>query len=222
MIRCLSPFALVLFAAVVLACGGARHEVPEHGSPDDLPDTSGLDVDQMGRLWVLDNGSVDLASTDVGVPKIVVYDAATGDELFRHVFGPDAAPGFANDIVYDDMHGFAYITDTGMGASPGIVVYDVLRDLSWRVLNDHPALLPGPDAVDPLALSPDGRTLLLGGSSADACWAIPTLALRNRSLADADRAAQIEQRAVDAQGGCPIVPVCDGPHPSATCAPASP
>jgi sugar lactone lactonase YvrE len=183
--------------------------------PDALHSVNGLHLDRLGRLWVLDNGRIDLAPAAPGVPKIVVFDAATGAELFRHVFAPDVAPGFANDLVYSDVHGWAFLSDTGMGREPALIVYDVLRDRSVRVLEGDPRLLPA-DGVEtlaagepatrvvdgdvvpwrvganPIALSPDEEWVFFGPLTGRELYRAPIRALRDESLDPAARAALVE------------------------------
>lgn len=86
-----------------------------------------------------------------------------------------------------------------------IVVYDRHRNEAWRVLDGHSALsaettvifierkrVPLNGGVDGIALTPDGAWLYWKALAGRTLYRIRTDVLRNRQLADADRAAAIE------------------------------
>lgn len=187
--------------------------------PADLISVNGMHVDEMGRLWILDNARVNLAPAMDGAPKLVVWDLAAGEELFRHVFSPDVAPpagSFLNDIVVSVHEGFAYITETGMGGEPALITYDIARDEARRVLSGHPALGPEdgvtttilgeeisvnrPDGdvpwrvgVNAIALDESNGRLLFGPMTGRSLFSLPTLALRNTELSEEELAAQVSE-----------------------------
>ncbi len=181
-----------------------------------LHSVNGLHADEHGRLWILDNGRVDLGPAGDGVPKVVVWDTLTEREAFRYVFPADVAPpaaSFLNDIAVSVDQGVAYISQSGMGGPPSLIVWDWARDRSWRALDGASQVSADPDvdividgetvmlhrpdgaapwrvAVNGLALSPDDELLYFGAMSSRTLYAIPTDALR---AADLDDAARIEQ-----------------------------
>lgn len=202
--------------------------------PEALHSVNGLHVDRHGRLWMLDNGRIDLGPAADGVPKVVVWDLEAGEEAFRIVMPPDVAPAatsFLNDLVVDEDHGFAYITESGLGGTPAIVVVDLLRDRVWRALDGADVVQADPDermqigpgvvhiwrngvprpwrvAVNPIALSNDGDTLYFGAMTARTLYRVPTRALRDEQLDDAARIAHVEverddKPITDGMASCP-------------------
>lgn len=188
---------------------------PQTG-PGALTSVNGIRIDARGRMWVLDNGRVDLAPAAPSVPKVVVLDVASGRELFRHTFSEHVAGSgsFLNDIAIDLDRGVAYLTDTAPGGSAALVVLDIGRDIAWRVLDGHPSLQADPDeamtirgevatqargdAVHPwrvganaIALSLDGDALYYGPMTGRTLWEVPSVALRDVQLRDDERAAQV-------------------------------
>ncbi|XP_065366831.1 major royal jelly protein 1 [Calliphora vicina] len=111
-----------------------------------------LRLDSCNRLWVLDAGiSRSLEDYEKTCPpKILVFDLKTNQVVRRIDFPAGVLRGeslFTNLIIdettskagtCDDV--FVYISDT---VEPGIVVYDSIRDTTWRVT--HPAMYPDPD-----------------------------------------------------------------------------
>jgi sugar lactone lactonase YvrE len=185
--------------------------------PGALTSVNGLHLDSRGWLWILDNGRVDLRPAAAGVPKLVVWDTVAEREVLRHTFAVEVAPpagSFLNDIVVDEASGHAYITQSGMGGPPSLVVYDVEADRAWRALDGHAAVSPDPAfpvsvegepvlvqrpdgpapwlvAANPIALVDRGETLLFGPMSGGVLYAIPAAALRDEALSDAERAALV-------------------------------
>lgn len=199
------------------------HDV-ERG-PSALHSVNGIHVDRHGRLWILDNGRVQLGPADEGVPKIVVWDLASGREAFRVEIGPQHAPpagSFLNDIVVDEDHGFAYVTESGIGGTPALLVIEIARERIRRVLEGHPSVLPDPErellvdgepaevtlggvtqpwrvAVNAIGLSADGAVLYFGPLTGELLYEIDTRALRDATL-DASAVAS----AVQVAGGKPF------------------
>ncbi|KAM7363837.1 L-dopachrome tautomerase yellow-e [Cochliomyia hominivorax] len=114
-----------------------------------------LRLDSCNRLWVLDAGiSRSLEDYEKTCPpKILVFDLKTNQVVRRIDFPSGVLRGeslFTNLIIdettskagtCDDV--FVYISDT---VEPGIVVYDSIRDTTWRV--SHPAMYPDPDFAE--------------------------------------------------------------------------
>ncbi|XP_066258336.1 dopaminechrome tautomerase [Euwallacea similis] len=154
-------------------------------------------MDSCGRLWVLDSGV--MTSIDdfqrICNPKLVVFDLKTDRpirtvEFPREVLRP--ASLLANLIIDESVQGscdsaFLYLADT---AAPSIIVYDALRDRTWRVT--HPSMFPDPnfatysiqgesftlpDGVVGLAHSPKLATLFYQPLATDRIFSIPTATL---------------------------------------------
>uniref|UniRef100_T1PG81 Major royal jelly protein n=1 Tax=Musca domestica TaxID=7370 RepID=T1PG81_MUSDO len=125
-------------------------------------------VDSCGRLWVLDAGiSRSLEDYEKTCPpKILVFDVKTNQVVRRIDFPAGVLRGeslFTNLVIdettakagtCDDV--FVYISDT---VEPGIVVYDSVRDTTWRVT--HPAMYPDPDFAEANILN--DRFVLMDG-----------------------------------------------------------
>ncbi|KAH1016384.1 hypothetical protein HUJ04_007611 [Dendroctonus ponderosae] len=107
-------------------------------------------LDSCGRLWALDSGI--MTSVDdfqrICNPKLVVFDLKTNQPVRTVIFPRQVlrpASLLANLIIDETIQGtcdsaFVYLADT---AAPGIVVYDALRDRTWRVT--HPSMFPDPN-----------------------------------------------------------------------------
>jgi sugar lactone lactonase YvrE len=126
----------------------------------------------------------------------------------KHVFEDSVAGrgSFLNDFQIDPRGEFMYFSDTSILAkTPSLIVYDVQRDSSYRVLSEHPSMFGeslflqmqgsqvmlrlGPFGftthVDGISLSRDGETLTYSAVTSHDMYAVPTKALRERSEARA-------------------------------------
>ncbi|MEU2336149.1 L-dopachrome tautomerase-related protein [Streptomyces sp. NPDC013172] len=143
-------------------------------------------IDAAERLWVVDTGRVEWADAPHGGPKLVAIDLTT-DKVVRTIVLPPSVAGprsFINDVRFDLVRGYAYLTDATPDGPNGLIVVHLASGESWRRLNDHPSTrpVPGfvptvegrpmlnrPDAASPgtpinigsdgIALSPDGEWL---------------------------------------------------------------
>lgn len=164
----------------------------------------GVRVDSRGWLWVLDHG--DYGSE---TPTLTAFDLANDQLVQRFEFPGDVANwgSMLNDLAVDGERGFVYVADTSpFDFDPALIVYDVQARAAWRKLEDHDSVepedqhlvvqgrfmkafgLPLELAVDSIALSPDGETLIYGPLSGGQLYQVPTAALRDR---DADAEAQV-------------------------------
>lgn len=167
---------------------------------------NGLHVDRHGRLWMLDNGRVDLGAAIAGSPKVVVWDLQRNEEAFRIEFDESIAPlagSFLNDLAVDLDHGAVYITESGIGGTPALIVHDIATGNTRRVLDGHSSVLPefglrvrdetvtvtlgGSErewriGANSLVLSDDAATLFYGATTSPTAYAIPTSALRDPTL----------------------------------------
>lgn len=186
--------------------------------PGALHSVNGLHIDERGWLWILDNARIDLGPAPAGAPKLVVWDTVREREVFRHVFDPEVAPpgaSFLNDVVVDRDHGFAFVTQSGMGGTPGLISFEIHRDIARRVLDGHHSVVPDAErdmvidgevvllhrpsgpvpwrvAANSIAISPDGDTLFFGAMSSDSLYEVPTRVLRDASLDGAEVSAAVE------------------------------
>ncbi|MGW4597159.1 L-dopachrome tautomerase-related protein [Streptomyces sp. NPDC004457] len=115
-------------------------------------------VDAADRLWVVDTGRVEWADAPYGGPKLVAVDLAT-DKVVRTIVLPASVAGprsFVNDVRFDLVHGFAYLTDATPDGPNGLIVVNLATGESWRHLDDAPSTLPEPGFVPTV----DGRPML--------------------------------------------------------------
>ncbi len=144
--------------------------------PDDsdpFRSVNGLHIDTQGRLWVLDNGRVDLGPPNAP-PEVVVLDSGSGEELFRRRFDDTLAPlpgAFLNDVTVVEEHGVAVFTESGLGGESALIVWDYVADVAFRVLAGHPSLQADPahpvsvsGEVVQIGAAPDTRPWLVGAN----------------------------------------------------------
>jgi sugar lactone lactonase YvrE len=105
-----------------------------------------------GWLWVLDPANPEFQGVVEGGPKLVKINPST-DEIERvYPLPAKVAPqaSYLNDVRVDPEAGFAYITDSGLGA---LVVLNLETGQSRRLLADHPST------------KSEGITLEIGGQA---------------------------------------------------------
>jgi sugar lactone lactonase YvrE len=171
-------------------------------------------VDPLDRLWVLDTGAIKMGPTELGGPKLVAIDLATGHVVKTLVFPRNVAlpTSYVNDVRFDlrrGKGGFAYVTDSAAKGPNGIVVVDLDSGRSWRKLNDHPTTRPDPSflatvegsplvqyadgqpprpfrgGADGIAISSDGRTLYYCPLGSRHLYSVSTDALADEAAPDA-------------------------------------
>ncbi|MGV9355419.1 L-dopachrome tautomerase-related protein [Streptomyces misionensis] len=158
-------------------------------------------IDAAERLWVVDTGRVEWADAPQGGPKLVAIDLTT-NKVVRTIVLPPSVAGprsFVNDVRFDLVRGYAYLTDATPDGPNGLIVVHLASGESWRRLNDHPTTrpVPGfvpvvegrpmlnrPDATSPgtpinigsdgIALSPDGEWLYYCPLSSRNLYAVRT------------------------------------------------
>ena len=109
-------------------------------------------VDEQDRLWVIDTGSVRMAATLIGGPKLICIDLASDKVLRTYPLPANVAlpTSYLNDVRIDLIHGksgFAVITDSSTNGPNGLVVVDLDSGASWRRLSDHPTTKADPMVV---------------------------------------------------------------------------
>lgn len=170
----------------------------------------GIVADRQDRLWVIDP-----ARHGFGRPRIVAIDLASGNIVHEHVFSRRIAPrgSYLQDLQVDAAGRMVYIADTSFWLkSPALIVYDTATRKSRRVLEKHASIraqdwqirtpiremrflggtLPMKPGLDGIALDPAGQWLNFGAMTHDTLFRIPTAALRNEQLSEADLAEQVE------------------------------
>ncbi|KAJ8665212.1 hypothetical protein QAD02_006874 [Eretmocerus hayati] len=177
----------------------------EIGNCSALQYVQSMEIDPLGRMWVLDTGRINLLqlkTQNLCPPRLVIFDLEEdGRILLDYEFPEDVAPpdlAFLDDIVLEhEDGGFAYITDTALSGTPGIIVFSLAERESWRV--EHDSMKPTdvdftvqydntpvdiPVGLDGIALSPAStegdRTLYYSPLSSYTVYSIPTQVLRSR------------------------------------------
>ncbi|XP_036144705.1 protein yellow-like [Monomorium pharaonis] len=132
-----------------------------------------IEIDPKGRMWVLDSGRpIFLRQYKADCPpRLVILDLEDNDKILRTYEFPEHVTNrrdaYLNDIVLDHENGgMAYITDTS-STDPGIIVYSLKDNNSWKVRHDSMKAKPetksfmvantrlkNPIDVDGIALSP--------------------------------------------------------------------
>lgn len=181
----------------------------------------GLVMDGKDRLWVLDTGTFNLGPIlNQQAPKLIGIDTAT-NRVVKTIRFPASVvlPNtYLNDLRIDlrqGQDGAAYITDSGAKSGGGLVVVDLASGRSWRKLTGDKSVLAEPKFVpvvdgqplyirprngvaqflnlssDGVAISPDGDTLYYTPLASRRLYAVPTAALRDEALSDAQVSAQV-------------------------------
>lgn len=168
-------------------------------------------VDDRDHLWILDAGSPHwMSGVIAGGPKLLDVDLSTNTIARTYYFDSHSVQphSYLNDVRVDNARGYAYITDSGVGA---IVVLNLADRSVRRVLEDDPSMKSedvvlhvggrwwlAPLAIRPkvnsdgLALSPDGETLYYQALTAHTLYAVPTSALRDPVLSSKDLDAKVK------------------------------
>eukprot|EP00937_MAST-01D_sp_MAST-1D-sp2_P005215 g5215.t1 len=174
----------------------------ELGNPDALQFVQSMEIDSQGRMWIIDVGRRNIMDNPPSEPindvppKLVVLDIRTQRVLRRHTFSDAVAAhnaSFLNDIVVDQRHDHAYISEAGTGA---VVVYDFQNDRARRFTDTSTEREAGfhwrIDGVDygtgnftipedGIALTPDTEHLFYNPLQGLHLYSVPTACLRDFS-----------------------------------------
>ena len=171
-----------------------------------------MEIDPLGRMWVLDSGSQNQAGGEfiLGPPRVVLLDLTQSPPqvLVDYTFPvPVARAGnmtFLNDIVVDWRNDWAYISDTF--ADGGILFFDAQQLVSRRMTNQftgaelqyltrdfcgEKTITLGASPSDGIALSPDASTLYFCPLTGHSLYAIPTASLRDLSKSQQQLASDV-------------------------------
>ncbi len=151
--------------------------------PDEASQTTRFDsplavrIDRQGRLWTLD-----FARYGRGQPRLVAFDLAANTLVHQYDF-PSSVAGFlsmVNDFQVDPRGEKIYIAETSpIRQKPALIVYDVAKRISRRVLDGHPSVHRG-------------EWLYYGPFSGDRLYRIATRDLNDESLAPEALGARVE------------------------------
>lgn len=191
-----------------------RMAMDDPNVPLALNSVLGVQTDHEGVVWMLDN-----AMLDGTLPKLVGWKPGPdGGQLHQVIYLPAPAvqpDPFLNDLAVDRARNTIYIADTSRAGRPALIVVDTATGLARRVLENHKSVeaemmttiadgdavaIRRPDgstfnpkvAVNPIALDADGEFLYYGPMTGTQLYRIPTAALRDASLSEAELADAVE------------------------------
>ncbi len=176
-------------------------------------------VDKADHLWALDSS---LAKVDQErlPPKLVEFNLATNRVIRQYDFkGVVSAKDSLNDVRIDLVHHYAYLTNAGNKGS--LVVLDLKTGAARQVLVDGRSTFADPKQhlmfgneialrpdgsvaaiqADGIALSPDSQWLYYRPLTDHNYWRVPTSALRDARLSDADLTKKVEYLGSSALSG---------------------
>ena len=168
-----------------------------------------LRVDRQGRLWVLDN-----ANHGLGQPRILAFGLETGQLVHHHDFPSEIAGigSHLNDFQVAPDGKLIYIADASIVAkTPALVVYDVERRRSRRLLEGHESVSAEPfvpvvngrrmvlfgvvairPGVDSIALDRRGEWLYFGAVTAQQLYRVRAEDLRDEGLSEVELGERVE------------------------------
>lgn len=178
-------------------------------------------ADGLGRLWVLDTAAPGFSKPVTGGAKLVAIDLKTNNVVKTLVFPPDVIldATYVNDMRFDfrvGKAGVAYVTDSSLSGTGGIIVMDLATGKATRRLTGDRSTSPEPGFVpvvegetllqrhedgstapfsvasDGIALSPDGKTLYYSPLSGRHLYAVSTEMLRDPGVSEAQLAAAVK------------------------------
>lgn len=177
----------------------AYNQAPEEDLASGLVSVQSVVVDPAGRLWLLDTGSIEMADTEPGGPKLVCIDLDSNEVARTITLSRDVAlpQTYLNDIRFDLSRGpggMAFITDSGTNPEHpmGLIVVDLESGAAWRHLTGHPTVTPAeghlaiidgqpfPDILmgaDGIAISADGARLYYCPLASRRLYSVSTEAL---------------------------------------------
>ena len=167
-------------------------------------------VDKNDHLWALDS-SLAKVNQERLPPKLVEFDLSTNKVIRQYDFKGVVSPKDSlNDVRIDTVNDYAYLTNAGNKGS--LVVLDLKTGKARQVLvgdrstfadpkqhlmiGKEIALRPDGSQVaiqaDGIALSPDTKWLYYRPLTDHNYWRMPTAALRDENLSEAELAKKVE------------------------------
>lgn len=177
-------------------------EMQKIGDCSALQFVQSMEIDPIGRMWVIDSGQMSPLSVERKTtcrPRLLILDLEKKGEILKTYEFPQhvarAGSAYLNDIVIDhEDGGMAYISDSDRD-DPGIIVYSLQNNTSWKVRHDSmkakseavrfmiaKMLINMPLPVDGIALSPASepdRQLYYSPLSSFHLYSMPTSVLKN-------------------------------------------
>lgn len=185
----------------------------EGNAPLVLDSVLGVECDNEGIVWMLDNGRRSEKQA-----KLVAWNTKK-KRLHRVIPITEAAlieTSFLDDLVLDPEEPFIYLADPAAGEDAALIVVDLVTGLSRRVLHGDHAVraekiglqmdgqsvtVKRPDGrqvqplsgVNPIAVDKKGKWLFFGPMNGRILYQIPTKDLRNPALLEAELAGRIKR-----------------------------
>ncbi|HVZ94571.1 MAG TPA: L-dopachrome tautomerase-related protein [Phycisphaerales bacterium] len=170
-----------------------------------------LRVDDRDRLWALDGAAPRMKGPVAGGAKLVELEP--GYNRVKNVirFNTEVAPegSYLNDVRIDSARGYAYVTDSGLGA---IIVTNLNTNKSRRLLAEHESTKAEKDVVpvvngiklirdgkpmrvhsDGIALDARGEYLYWQALTGRTLYRIATEKLRDANLTEEEVGAAVEK-----------------------------
>jgi sugar lactone lactonase YvrE len=167
-------------------------------------------VDKSDHLWALDS-SLSKVDQERLPPKLVEFDLSTNRVMRQYDFkGVVSANDSLNDVRVDTVHDYAYLTNAGnkgsllvlnlkSGEARQVLVGDrsTCADPSQHLMIGNEVALRQDGSVrvtqaDGIALSPDAEWLYFRPLTDHNYWRVPTAALRDAKLSEAQLAGKVE------------------------------
>lgn len=186
----------------------------KEGAAIRLNSVLGVQTDQAGVVWMLDN-----AMRGGSEAKLVGWKPTeSGGELEQVIeISPDVLHGnpFLNDLAVDRAQRTIYIADTCRSGYPALLVVDMETGKTRRLLENHlsvtaeaiPMIAAGKPVrirrddgstfnpkvgVNPIALDASGEYLYYGPMTGTKLYRVPTAALRDTKLSSKELAQKVE------------------------------
>lgn len=173
----------------------------------------GLNTDGSGRLWVLDNAGAAHSG------RLLAFDLSRNafDQVIYLAPPVTRDSSFLNDIAIDNKHNAIYISDTGAGQSPALIVVDLNTGMARRVLEGSRftvaenidmvidgktvtlANQPARIGVNPITIDNNFEWVYFAPMTGLSLYRVPTQALLDTSLP-----AQALLSKVERYGGKPV------------------
>jgi hypothetical protein len=183
-------------------------EFNENNNSATLTYAQSMIIDSQNRMWIPDVGRTNFFDSDAslitnGPAKLFVVNVTDGAVLSTYYFPNEVVPynnSFVNDIVLDEVNGYAYFTNTY--ANGGIIVYSITDNNSHMftsVATERNSsydfcvngICYGTDGIganpsDGIALSNDNKYLYFSAVQGPALYMIETQYLWDFSMTDAE------------------------------------
>ena len=192
------------------------------GSPFSLDAVLGLQCDERGVVWMLDNGR-----RGESIPKIVGWDT-DDNKLAKIIYIPPPVTtdsSFLNDLAVDPEEPYIYITDPASGKDAALIIVNIETGFARRAFQGHFTVIPEeldiivdetslvvkrPDGsflrpqygVGPIAVDKKGQWLYYGPSAGKTLYRIRTEHLRDITLTENELSSRFQAYAPR--------PPCDG------------